>query len=44
MENNDTLQIIFIRHAQTDYDDIGDRDPSDGELTAEGEQQCLALG
>lgn len=44
MENNDTLQIVFIRHAQTDYDDIGDRDPSDGELTAEGEQQCLALG
>ena len=44
MENNDTLQIIFIRHAQTDYDDIGDRDPSDGKLTAEGEQQCLALG
>lgn len=44
MENNDTLQIIFIRHAQTDYDDIGDRDPSDGELTAKGEQQCLALG
>ncbi len=44
MGNNDTLQIIFIRHAQTDYDDIGDRDPSDGELTAEGEQQCLALG
>lgn len=44
MENNDTLQIIFIRHAQTDYDDISDRDPSDGELTAEGEQQCLALG
>lgn len=44
MENKDTLQIIFIRHAQTDYDDIGDRDPSDGDLTAEGEQQCLALG
>lgn len=44
MENNDTLEIIFIRHAQTDYNDIGDRDPSDGELTAKGEQQCVALG
>ena len=36
--------MIFIRHAQTDYNDIGDRDPSDGELTAKGEQQCVALG
>ena len=44
MEKPDTLQILFIRHAQTDYEDIGDRDPSDGELTAEGEQQCIDLG
>lgn len=44
MEKPDTLQILFIRHAQTDYEDIGDRDPSDGELTAEGEQQCIDIG
>lgn len=41
---NDTLKIIFIRHAETDYKDIGDRDPSDGELTAKGEKQCKELG
>ena len=44
MEKHDSLQIIFIRHAETDYGDIGDRDPSDGELTAKGEQQCIELG
>lgn len=44
MEKLDTLQIIFIRHAETDYNDIGDRDPSDGELTPNGEQQCIELG
>lgn len=44
MENLDSLQVLFIRHAQTDYMDIGDRDPSDGELTAIGEQQCVELG
>lgn len=44
MEKYDSLQIIFIRHAETNYGDIGDRDPSDGELTAEGEQQCIELG
>ena len=44
MENKDTLEIIFIRHAETQYDDIGDRDPSDGELTANGEMQCARLG
>lgn len=44
MENKDTLEIIFIRHAETDYNDIGDRDPSDGELTAKGESQCEELG
>lgn len=44
MERNDTLQILFIRHAETDYNDIGDRDQCDGELTAKGEQQCIDLG
>lgn len=44
MEKHDSLQILFIRHAQTDYNDIGDRDPSDGELTAAGERQCAELG
>lgn len=44
MKNQDSLQIIFIRHAETDYADIGDRDPSDGELTARGEEQCIELG
>ncbi len=44
MKKHDSLQIIFIRHAETDYSDIGDRDPSDGELTAKGERQCIELG
>ncbi|MBQ8183457.1 MAG: histidine phosphatase family protein [Clostridia bacterium] len=44
MENYDSLEILFIRHAQTDYTDIGDRDPSDGELTEVGEKQCNLLG
>lgn len=44
MEKLDSLEIIFIRHAETQYDNIGDRDPSDGELTAKGEQQCIQLG
>ena len=44
MEKHDSLQILFIRHAETNYNDIGDRDPSDGELTAKGEQQCADLG
>lgn len=44
MEKHDTLQILFIRHAQTDYSDIGDRDNCDGELTPEGEKQCVDLG
>lgn len=44
MDKHDTLQILFIRHAETDYKDIGDRDPSDGELTARGEEQCVELG
>lgn len=44
MEKKDSLEIIFIRHAETQYDNIGDRDPSDGELTARGEEQCRELG
>ncbi len=44
MEKLESLQILFIRHAETDYTDIGDRDPSDGELTPKGEQQCVDLG
>lgn len=44
MEKLDTLQILFIRHAETNYTDIADRDPSDGELTPNGEKQCIDLG
>lgn len=44
MQKHDSLQVLFIRHAETDYNDIADRDPSDGELTAKGEQQCIELG
>lgn len=44
MEKHDSLQILFIRHAETNYNDIGDRDPSDGELTPNGELQCVDLG
>ncbi|MBQ3045539.1 MAG: histidine phosphatase family protein [Clostridia bacterium] len=44
MEKTDVLEILFIRHAETQYDNIGDRDPSDGELTAAGECQCAELG
>lgn len=44
MENKDVLEILFIRHAETNYDDWEGRDPSDGELTAKGELQCAQLG
>lgn len=44
MEKLSSLQILFIRHAETNYNDIGDRDPSDGELTPNGELQCVDLG
>lgn len=44
MFNDDFLEILLIRHADTQYDDIGDRDNCDGNLTAKGEQQCLDLG
>ncbi len=42
MKNPDCFGIIFIRHYETQYDDIGDRDPSNGELIARGGQQCAA--
>ena len=41
---HDSLQILFIRHDETNYNDIGDRDPSDGDLNPNGEQQCVYLG
>lgn len=44
MEKDDSLYILFIRHAETQYDNIGDRDNCDGDLTEKGEQQCLDLG
>lgn len=44
MKNKDSLELVFIRHAETQYDDIGDRDPSDGDLTEKGERQCAELG
>lgn len=44
MITHDTLRILFVRHAQTDYADIGDRDNCDGELTPTGEKQCDILG
>lgn len=40
----DILEILFIRHAQTNYDNWVGRDPCDGELTPEGEEQCRILG
>lgn len=40
----ESLKILFIRHAQTDYHDIGDRDGCDGNLTETGEEQCRILG
>lgn len=44
MKSKDVLQLVFIRHAETDYEDWAGRDPSDGELTPEGEAQCDILG
>lgn len=43
-KQHDSLQVLFIRHAETDYTDIGDRDNCDGELTPNGEMQCVQLG
>ncbi len=44
MKNKDAIEVIFIRHAETDYNDWVGRDPSDGELTPNGEKQCNILG
>lgn len=44
MKEQTTLEIVMIRHAETNYHDIGDRDNCDGELTPIGELQCMALG
>lgn len=44
MKNGKPLKILFIRHAETDYKDIGDRDNCDGNLTENGEKQCDVLG
>lgn len=44
MKKTDSLELIIIRHAQTDYANGGDRDGCDGDLTEQGEKQCIALG
>ena len=41
---SDCLELIIVRHAQTQYDNAGDRDGCDGDLTEEGEEQCVRLG
>ena len=38
------LELIIVRHAETQYDDFGDRDGCDGDLTEKGEEQCVRLG
>ena len=40
----DVLEILFIRHAETNYDDWSGRDRCDGQLTQKGEEQCRILG
>lgn len=40
----DSLELIVVRHAETQYDSFGDRDGCDGDLTKKGEEQCLLLG
>ena len=44
MGKKDSLELIIIRHAETQYDNCGDRDGCDGDLTELGENQCLDLG
>ena len=39
-----SLELIIIRHAETQYDNAGDRDGCDGDLTERGEEQCAELG
>ena len=40
----ESLELIIIRHAETQYDNAGDRDGCDGDLTGRGEEQCVELG
>lgn len=40
----DVLELLIIRHAETDYSNAGDRDGCDGDLTEHGEEQCVKLG
>ena len=42
--SKDSLELYIIRHAETQYDNAGDRDGCDGDLTENGEKQCIALG
>lgn len=44
MEKKDSLEIIIVRHAETQYNNAGDRDGCDGDLTELGEKQCIELG
>lgn len=44
MKNKDAIEILFIRHAETNYNDWEGRDPCDGDLTPNGEKQCNMLG
>ena len=44
MKKPDSIELIIIRHAETQYDNFGDRDGCDGDLTEIGEKQCLELG
>ena len=44
MAKKDSLELIIVRHAETQYDNFGDRDGCDGDLTEKGEKQCLDLG
>lgn len=44
MKKQDSLELLIIRHAETQYDNFGDRDGCDGDLTEVGEKQCLDLG
>lgn len=44
MKKSDSIELIIIRHAETQYDNSGDRDGCDGDLTSRGEMQCLELG
>lgn len=40
----DSLELIIVRHAETQYDNAGDRDGCDGDLTEKGVEQSIGLG